>query len=495
MRDNNKKSEQSQTEKSKLSARQRLTQLFDAGHFMEINALATHQCHDFDMQEKQPAGDGVITGYGYVNGRITYAYAQDFAVIGGSLGRMHANKIVRVMELARKNGAPIVGLNDSGGARIQEGVHSLAGYADIFYANTKASGVIPQITAIMGPCAGGAVYSPALADFVFMTRQNSFMFLTGPEVVKAVTGEDISFDDLGGSVVHGSKSGVAHFVYDSDEDIIDGIRQLLTYLPQNNLEDPPSCESEEPPPEFRNPVPDDPGLPYNMHQLIESIVDSGSFMEVQPEFAANILTGFARFSGFVTGIVANNPSHLAGVLDINSSIKAARFIRFCDAFNIPVVSLIDVPGFLPGSAQEHNGVIRNGAKLLYAYCEATVPKIGVIIRKAYGGAYCVMSSKHVGADMNFAWPGAEIAVMGSDGACNIIFRKEIANSENPEARRKELAAGYREKFANPYVAAGWGYIDEVILPEETRERLCAAIAATLGKRETNPDRKHGNIPL
>ncbi|MDD2716421.1 MAG: acyl-CoA carboxylase subunit beta [Candidatus Wallbacteria bacterium] len=490
-----KKSREVQSKKGKLSANERLARLFDGGEFREINAIAAHNCHDFGMADKKIPGDGVITAYGYVNGRLVYVCAQDFAVMGGSLGRMHATKIIRMLDAARKNGAPAVCLNDSGGARIQEGVHSLAGYAEIFYANTMASGVVPQISVIMGPCAGGAVYSPALTDFVVITRENSFMFLTGPEVVKAVTGEEISFENLGGSVVHSEKSGVAHLVADDDEDAMEIVRKLLSYLPQNNLEDPPYIEYEDDKREFKNPVPDSPEIPYDMHELIAQVFDSDSFFEVQPDFARNLLVGFARLHGFCVGVVANNPKSLAGVLDINSSIKGARFIRFCDSFNIPIISLIDVPGFLPGSSQEHNGVIRNGAKLLYAYCEATVPKIGVIVRKDYGGAYCVMSSKHVGADMNFAWPNAEIAVMGAEGACNIIFKKEISEAKDQAARRRELIEFYKEKFSNPYIAAEWAYIDEVILPEETRERLFDALQASMGKRISNPDKKHGNMPL
>jgi len=484
-----------QHKKNKLSAEERLKLLYDGGEYREILCHVKTQCTDFNMQEKKVPGDGIIAAYGFVNGRLTYSYAQDFSVLGGSLGLKHAEKIMRVLDLALKNGAPVIGLNDSGGARIQEGVESLAGYAGIFYRNTKASGVIPQISAIMGPCAGGAVYSPALTDFVFINKENAYMFLTGPEVVKAVTGEKIGFDDLGGSDVHTKKSGVAHFVTEDDEHTIESIKTLLSYIPQNNLEDPPYIPNDEQSDKFSNPVPDDPKIPYDTHELIENIFDEESFFEVQENFAKNIVVGFARLAGYSVGLIANNPSSLAGVLDINASVKASRFIRFCDCFNIPIISLIDVPGFLPGSTQEHNGVIRNGAKLLFAYCEATVPKIGVIIRKAYGGAYCVMSSKHIGADFNFAWPNAEIAVMGAEGACNIVFRKDIAASKDPSSLREKLTEEYRNTFANPFVAAELGYIDEVIKPEDTRNVLIDSLISCLGKRESGPDKKHGNFPV
>jgi propionyl-CoA carboxylase beta subunit len=440
-----------------------------------------------------------VTGWGTVEGRLVYVFSQDFTVFGGSLSQVHAQKICKVMDLAMKNGAPVIGLNDSGGARIQEGVVSLGGYADIFLRNTLASGVIPQISAIMGPCAGGAVYSPALTDFIFMVKNTSYMFITGPDVVKAVTHEDVTFEELGGAIVHNSKSGVAHFASDSEADSLYMIRQLLGYLPQNNMEDPPFAPTQDDALRMEEAlnsiVPDNPNKPYDMKEVIRLIVDDGTFLEVQEHFAMNIVVGFARLGGHSIGIVAQQPQVLAGVLDIDSSEKAARFIRFCDSFNIPLITFEDVPGFLPGLSQEHGGIIRSGAKLLYAYCEATVPKITVITRKAYGGAYDVMNSKHIRGDLNLAWPTAEIAVMGPDGAVNIIFRKEIAEAEDPAAKKAELVAMYREKFANPYVAAEWGYIDDVIEPKETRPRLINALEMLQNKRDSNPPKKHGNIPL
>ncbi|MEY4630928.1 MAG: hypothetical protein RIQ81_1048 [Pseudomonadota bacterium] len=494
--------------KGKMTARERIEFLLDPGSFMEFDAFAVHQCQDFGMAEKKILGDGVITGSGTIDGRPVYVFSQDFTVFGGSLSETYARKICKIMDLALKNGAPVIGINDSGGARIQEGVASLGGYAEIFYRNVRASGVIPQISLIMGPCAGGAVYSPAMTDFVFMVDQTSHMFITGPDVIKTVTGEQISFEDLGGAHTHASKSGVADGVYESDADALTGIRTLLSYLPANNLDGAPgeAVPGKEDQPEWHRQVedgarklmsiiPDNPNHPYAMVDVINGIFDPGSFLETKAEFAPHIITGFARLNGTVVGVVANNPAHLAGVLDIDSSTKGARFVRFCDAFNIPLVTLVDVPGFLPGSAQEKNGIIRHGAKLLYAYCEATVPKLTVITRKAYGGAYDVMSSKHIGADLNLAWPTAEIAVMGAQGACNIIFRAEIAAAKDPVSRRQELTIEYAEKFANPYIAAAKGYIDAVIMPEETRAHLIAGLNASKGKRERGPERKHGNIPL
>jgi propionyl-CoA carboxylase beta subunit len=483
----------------KLTARERVELLLDNGSFVELDRFVTHRSHDFGMEEQQILGDGVVTGYGTIDRRLVYVYSQDFTVFGGSLSEAHAEKICKVMDLAMKNGAPLVGLTDSGGARIQEGVVSLGGYADIFLRNTLASGVIPQISVVMGPCAGGAVYSPAITDFIIMVKDTSYMFVTGPEVVKTVTHEDVSFEELGGAWTHASVSGVAHFAADGEEDAVFLVQQLLSYVPSNNLEDPPVLRAEDDPLRTEEMldtiVPDEPNKPYDMHEIITGIVDNGGFLEVMENWARNIVVGFARLDGRSVGIVANQPAVLAGVLDINASTKAARFVRFCDAFNIPLITLVDVPGFLPGVAQEHGGIIRHGAKLLYAFAEATVPKITIITRKAYGGAYDVMSSKHIRGDINLAWPTAEIAVMGSEGAVNIIFRREIADAATPEETRARLVAEYRDKFANPFIAASRGYIDAVIEPHETRPRVINALEMLQNKRDTNPPRKHGNIPL
>ena len=483
----------------KLTARERLELLLDKGSFVELDRFVTHRSHDFGMAEQQVLGDGVVTGYGTVDRRLVYVYAQDFTVLGGSLSETQAEKICKVMEMAMKNGAPIVGLTDSGGARIQEGVLSLGGYADIFLRNTLASGVVPQISVVMGPCAGGAVYSPALTDFVIMVKNTSYMFVTGPEVVKTVTHEDVTFEELGGAQTHASLSGVTHFAADGEEDAIYLVQKLLSYIPSNNMADPPLVRSEDDPLRTDEAldvlVPPEPNRPYDMHEIIARLVDDGEFLEVMQNWAANVLIGFARLDGRSVGIVANQPAVLAGVLDIDASAKAARFVRFCDAFNIPILTLVDVPGFLPGTAQEHGGIIRHGAKLIYAYAEATVPKVTVITRKAYGGAYCVMSSKHMRGDINLAWPTAEIAVMGPEGAVNIIFRRELERADDPEAARTAQVADYREKFANPYVAAARGFIDAVIEPHETRPRLINALEMLQNKRDTNPPKKHGNIPL
>jgi propionyl-CoA carboxylase beta chain len=485
--------------KGRLTARERLDLLLDKGSFREVDAFVQHRTHDFGLDEQKYLGDSVVTGWGTIEGRLVYVFSQDFTVFGGSLGEVHAEKICKIMDMAMKNGAPVIGLNDSGGARIQEGVVSLGGYADIFLRNTLASGVIPQISAIMGPCAGGAVYSPALTDFIFMVRNSSYMFVTGPDVVKAVTHEEVTFEELGGASVHAEKSGVCHVAADSEADTLYLIRKLLSYLPQNNMEDPPFVPSNDDPLRMDEAldrlIPDDPGKPYDIKDAIRMIVDNGQFFEIHESFAQNIVVGFARLGGHSVGIVANQPAVLAGVLDIDASEKAARFVRFCDAFNIPLVTFVDVPGFLPGTYQEHHGIIRAGAKLLYAYCEATVPKLTVITRKAYGGAYDVMSSKHIRGDINLAWPSAEIAVMGPEGAVNIIFRKEIEKAEDPLKRKAELVAEYREKFANPYIAAERGYLDDVIEPRETRPRLINALEMLSNKRDANPAKKHGNIPL
>ena len=485
--------------KGKLTARERVELLLDKGSFVELDRFVTHRSHDFGMADQQILGDGVVTGYGTIDRRLVYVYSQDFTVFGGSLSETQAEKICKIMDLAMKNGAPVIGLNDSGGARIQEGVLSLGGYADIFLRNTLASGVVPQISIIMGPCAGGAVYSPAITDFIVMVKNTSYMFVTGPEVVKTVTHEEVSFEELGGALTHASTSGVAHFAAEGEEDAIFLVQKLLSYLPSNNMEDPPVVRSEDDPLRTDEAldalVPDEPNKPYDMREVITKIVDDGEFLEIMQHWAGNILIGFARLDGRSVGIVANQPAVLAGVLDINASVKAARFVRFCDAFNIPIVTFVDVPGFLPGTAQEHGGIIRHGAKLIYAYAEATVPKLTVITRKAYGGAYCVMSSKHMRGDINLAWPTAEIAVMGPEGAVNIIFRKEIAEAADPEETRARLVAEYREKFANPYVAASRGYLDAVIEPHETRPRLINALEMLQNKRDTNPPKKHGNIPL
>jgi len=483
-----------QHEGGKLTARERVDIFLDKGTFVELDKMVTHNCTNFGMDENKIPGDGVVAGYGKVDGRLVYVFAQDFTVFGGSLSRTNADKIVKVTKLAMKMGAPIIGLNDSGGARIQEGVRSLAGYADIFWLNVKASGVVPQISAIMGPCAGGAVYSPALTDFIFMVKDTSYMFVTGPEVVKTVTHEEVTKEQLGGAMTHNAKSGVAHFLGQDDEQTLMMIRELLSYLPSNNMEDAPSIpctdDVERVDEHLQTIVPPDPNKPYDMHEIIRSVVDDNHFFEVMPHFAQNITVGFARMGGRSVGIVANQPDHLAGVLDIDSSVKGARFVRFCDAFNIPLVTFVDVPGFLPGTTQEFGGIIRHGAKLLYAYAEATVPKITVITRKAYGGAYDVMASKHLSADMNLAWPTAEIAVMGPEGAVNIIFR----NDKDAESKAKRVD-DYRDNFANPYRAAELGYVDEVIMPKDTRKKLILALEMTKNKSETNPPKKHGNIPL
>ena len=483
----------------KLTAHERLDLLLDEGSFRELDALVTHRATSFGVEKSKPLGDGVVTGYGAVDGRLTYVFSQDFTVFGGSLGLAHATKICKILDLAMKNGAPVIGLNDSGGARIQEGVVSLGAYADIFLRNVLASGVVPQISCIMGPCAGGAVYSPAMTDFIIMVKNASYMFVTGPDVVKAVTHEEVTFDQLGGAWVHNTESGVAHFAAEDEEDAIYTIRRLLSFLPQNNMEDPPTIPCQDDPlrtdEALDTIIPDSPHKPYDMKQVIRSVVDSGEFLEVMEHQAQNIIVGFARLNGHPVGIVAQQPMVLAGVLDINSSAKGARFVRFCDAFNIPLVTFVDVPGFMPGLAQEHGGIIRNGAKLLYAYCEATVPKITIITRKAYGGAYDVMSSKHIRGDVNLAWPTAEIAVMGPEGAINILYRRELAQADDPDALRAQLVQEYREAFANPYVAASWGYIDDVIEPNQTRPTLINALEMLQHKRDENPPKKHGNIPL
>ncbi|MGQ9832325.1 MAG: acyl-CoA carboxylase subunit beta [Candidatus Villigracilaceae bacterium] len=490
---------EAQHQRGKLTARERIDLLLDKGSFREIDAFKTHRSTEFGLGKQKFLGDSVVTGWGTIDGRLVYVFSQDFTVIGGSLGEAHAQKICKVMDMALKNGAPIIGLNDSGGARIQEGVDSLGGYADIFLRNTLASGVIPQISVIMGPCAGGAVYSPALTDFIFMVRNSSYMFVTGPDVVKAVTHETVSFEELGGASVHAEKSGVCHVAADSEADTLYLVRKLLSYLPQNNMEDPPFVDTGDDPLRMDDAldqiIPNDPSKPYDIKDVIHSLVDNGQFFEIHENFATNIVVGFARLGGHSVGIVANQPAVLAGVLDIDSSEKGARFVRFCDAFNIPIITLEDTPGFLPGTAQEHGGIIRAGAKLLYAYCEATVPKITVVTRKAYGGAYCVMSSKHIRGDVNLAWPTAEIAVMGPEGAVNIIFRKELEKAEDPIQRKAELVTEYREKFANPYVAAERGYLDDIIEPRETRQRLINALEMLSNKRDANPAKKHGNIPL
>ncbi len=490
---------EAQHKKGKLTARERLDLLLDPGTFNELDMFVTHRSTDFGLDEQRIPGDGVVTGYGQIDGRLVYVFSQDFTVFGGSLSEAHAEKICKIMDLAMKNGAPVIGLNDSGGARIQEGVVSLGAYADIFLRNTLASGVVPQISAIMGPCAGGAVYSPAITDFIFMVEQTSYMFVTGPNVLKTVTHEDVTFEELGGAMVHNSKSGVAHFSCPGEADCIRMIRQLMSYIPLNNLEDPPRIVPTDSPTraeeELNTIVPDNPNKAYDMKAVIKHIVDDADFFEVQEYFAMSMIVGFARLNGRSIGIVAQQPHSLAGVLDIDSADKGARFVRFCDCFNIPIITFVDVPGFLPGVSQEHSGIIRHGAKLLYAYCEATVPKITVITRKAYGGAYDVMNSKHVRGDINYAWPTAEIAVMGAEGAVNILFKDEIERSKDPDQRRKELIAEYTEKFANPYIAASRGYIDEVIEPRYTRIKLITALEMLKNKRDTNPPKKHGNIPL
>ncbi|MEA3351416.1 MAG: acyl-CoA carboxylase subunit beta, partial [Chloroflexota bacterium] len=473
--------------------------LLDKGSFREVDALVTHRTTDFDLDERKYLSDSVVTGWGTINGNLMYVFAQDFTVFGGSLGEVHAEKIVKIMDMAMKNGAPVIGLNDSGGARIQEGVVSLGGYADIFLKNTLASGVIPQISVVMGPCAGGAVYSPAITDFIFMVRGSSYMFITGPNVVKTVTHEDVTFENLGGADTHAEESGVCHVAADSEADALFLVQQLMSYLPQNNMEDPPFVPTGDNPLRREQAldtiIPADPSKPYDIKAVISLVVDNGAFFEIHASYAQNIVIGFARLGGHSIGIVANQPAVLAGVLDIDASEKAARFVRFCDAFNIPILTFVDVPGFLPGTDQEHGGIIRSGAKLLYAFCEATVPKLTVITRKAYGGAYDVMSSKHIRGDLNLAWPSAELAVMGPKGAVEIIFRKELAQVDDPEVRIEELVADYREKFANPYVAASRGYIDDVIEPRETRPRLINALEMLSNKRDNNPPKKHGCMPL
>ncbi|HTM01954.1 MAG TPA: acyl-CoA carboxylase subunit beta [Vicinamibacterales bacterium] len=491
-----------QREAGKLTARERIELLFDPGSFEEIDKFITHRCRDFGMAEQVIPGDGVIAGHGRIHGRLAYAFAQDFTVFGGSLSETNAAKIVKIMDLAVKMGAPIIGLNDSGGARIQEGVLSLGGYADIFLRNTLASGVVPQISAIMGPCAGGAVYSPAITDFTIMVKDTSYMFVTGPEVVRTVTHEQVTKEELGGAMTHNAKSGVAHFAVDTDQECLALIRELLTFLPNNNVDDPPVAADSGPSSakaeRLESIIPESPNQPYDMHDVIDAVVDDGYVLEVHEHFAPNLLVGFARLSGRPVGIVANQPAHLAGTLDIDASVKGARFVRFCDAFNIPLVTFEDVPGFLPGTVQEYGGIIRHGAKLLFAFAEATVPKITVITRKAYGGAYCVMSSKHIRTDANFAWPSAEIAVIGAEGAVNILYKREldaIGDRAAAAEARSARVAEYREKFANPYVAAERGFVDEVIRPRDTRAKLIAALAALETKRDRNPPKKHGNIPL
>lgn len=488
-----------QHKKNKLTARERIHLLMDEGSFEETGKFVMHRAKDYGLDKEHYLGDGVVTGYGTVNGRMVFVYSQDFTVFGGSLSETHAEKIVKIMDLAMKNGAPVIGLNDSGGARIQEGVVSLGGYADIFYRNTLASGVVPQISAVMGPCAGGAVYSPAITDFILMVENTSYMFVTGPNVVKTVTQEDVTAEELGGASTHSSKSGVTHFSCPNEVACIHHIKKLLSYMPQNCEEDAPQLpyepSADENRPNLDELIPENPNQPYDMREVIEGLVDADSFFEVHKNFAENIVVGFARLAGRSIGIVGNNPASLAGVLDIHASTKAARFVRFCDCFNIPLLVLEDVPGFLPGTDQEWNAIISNGAKLLYAFCEATVPRITVITRKAYGGAYDVMNSKHIGADMNFAWPMAEIAVMGAKGAAEIIFRREIQAAEDPEARLQEKVDEYKVKFANPYRAAHRGYVDEVIMPAETRKKLIKAFKMLENKAEKLPRKKHGNIPL
>lgn len=488
-----------QHEKGKKTARERLDILLDPGTFREVDAFVHHHNNNFGLDKNKPLSDSVVTGWGTIDGRLVYVYSQDFTVMGGSLSEAHANKILKVMEMAMKVGAPMIGLNDSGGARIQEGVESLGGYASIFLQNTLASGVIPQISVIMGPCAGGAVYSPALTDFTIMVKDTSYMFITGPAVVKQVLNEDVTSEDLGGASVHASKSGACHFVADDETQSLMMVRELLSYLPQNNMEDPAFVAPTDDPLRTEDAldtlVPENPNQPYDIKEAIELIVDDGIFFEVHEEYAANIVCGYARLGGQSVGIVANQPMVLAGVLDIKASEKAARFIRTCDSFNIPIITFVDVPGYLPGTDQEHNGIIMSGAKLLYAYCEATVPKLTVTTRKSYGGAYCVMNSKHIRADLNIAWPTAEIAVMGPEGAVEIIYRRQLAEADDPVAKKKELADEYREKFANPYIAASRGYIDDIIEPRNTRPRLINALQVFQNKRDDNPPKKHGNIPL
>jgi propionyl-CoA carboxylase beta chain len=488
-----------QRERGKLLARERVEKLLDPGSFVELDRYVRHREAEFGMRERRPYGDAVVTGYGTIFGRRVFVFSQDFTVFGGSLSEVFAEKICKVMDLAAKFGCPVIGINDSGGARIQEGVVSLAGYAEIFWRNVQCSGVIPQISLVMGPCAGGAVYSPAITDFVLMVEGSSYMFITGPDVVKTVTGEEVSFEELGGAATHASKSGVAQFISPNEEAALEDARYLLSFLPQNNVDPPPYAEPSDPAgredAELDTLIPDDPAKPYDMKDVVRRVVDDSEFMEVHERWAENLICGFARLNGHVVGVVGNQPKALAGVLDIDSSVKGARFVRTCDAFNIPLVTFVDVPGFLPGTAQEWGGIIRHGAKLLYSYAEATVPKLAVITRKAYGGAYDVMSSKHIGADFNFAWPTAEVAVMGPEGAVNIIFRGELEEADDAEARRAGLIEDYRDRFANPYVAAERGYVDDVIEPRRTRPVLADALETALTKRERRPPRKHGNIPL
>ena len=488
-----------QHDAGKLTARERIDLLLDPGTFVEMDRLVVHRSHDFGMDEQKIPGDGVVTGYGNIDGRQVFVFAQDFTVFGGSLSYAYASKITKIMDLAMKTGAPVIGLNDSGGARIQEGVESLAGYAEIFLRNTMASGVVPQISAILGPCAGGAVYSPAITDFVFMVEGSSYMFITGPDVIKTVTREDVTKEALGGAVTHSTKSGSAHFAANSDADCLAGIRELMSFLPSNNHEDAPMRATTDPidraDEELDKLVPSDPMKPYDIKEVIARVVDDGDFFEVQPHYAMNMVVGFAHVGGRSVGVVANQPMVLAGCLDINASLKAARFVRFCDCFNIPIVTFVDVPGFMPGVDQELGGIIKHGAKLLYAYCEATVPKVTVITRKAYGGAYCVMSSKHLRGDINLAFPTAEIAVMGPDGAVNIVYRKEIDSASDKVAAKAEFVDEYRRKFANPFKAAELGYVDEVIYPRMTRQRIARALSMLRDKRDQNPPRKHGNLPL
>ena len=490
---------QRQHEQGKLLARERLDLLLDSGSFVELDRLRTHGCIDFGMEEQKFLGDAVVTGFGAVDGRPVYVFAQDFTVFGGSLSGVVAEKICKIMDMAMKNGAPIIGINDSGGARIQEGVTSLAGYGEIFQRNVMASGVVPQISAIMGPCAGGAVYSPAITDFIFMVKTNSYMFITGPDVIKTVTHEEVTKEQLGGAQTHSQKSGVSHFTAPTEKDCLLMIRELLGFLPSNNREPPPRRATDDDPlrrnDRLRDLVPENPARPYNMKELITGVMDQGHFFEVHRDYARNILVGFARLDGSPVGIVANQPANLAGCLDINASVKAARFIRFCDCFNIPIITFVDVPGFLPGTAQEYQGIIRHGAKLLFAYAEATVPKVTVVTRKAYGGGYIVMSSKHLRGDINFAFPTGEIAVMGPEGAINIVFRDRLEKSEDPAKTRAEMVDHYRQTFANPFKAAESGYIDAVIFPEETRPCLIRALEALKNKQAHNPPKKHGNIPL
>ncbi|HPO04766.1 MAG TPA: acyl-CoA carboxylase subunit beta [Bacillota bacterium] len=485
--------------KGKMTARERIALLFDEGSFVEMDTFVHHRCNNFDMAETKAPGDGVVTGYGTVDGRLVYAFAQDFTVLGGSLGEYHAEKIVKVQKMALKMGAPIVGLNDSGGARIQEGVNSLSGFGKIFYNNTISSGVIPQISVIMGPCAGGAVYSPAIMDFVFMVDKTSQMFITGPQVIKTVTGEDISPEKLGGAMTHNSLSGVAHFIGKNDEDTLKKVRELLSYLPSNNLETAPvySCSDDVNRliPGFNEIIPENPNKAYDMYEIIKGLADNGEIYDVMPHYAKNMITCYVRLDGQTVGVIANQPKFAAGCLDINASDKAARFVRRCDAFNIPLLTIVDVPGFLPGTDQEHGGIIRHGAKLLYAYCEATVPKVTMIVRKAYGGAYIGMCNKELGADMVFAWPSAQIAVMGAEGAANIVFKNEIKDADDPVGKRQEKIAEYEEKFSNPYRAAEMGYVDDVIEPATARPRIISAFDMLASKRESLPAKKHGNIPL